>query len=49
MHIKNDKIFSYSIFLFWYKPKLNFGRPGVAESSCRTKVQRFCEARYKLE
>ena len=43
---KSNLLFSISIFLFCYEPKLNFGRTEVADHDQKGKILRFCEARY---
>jgi len=41
---KSNLLFSNSLFLLCYEPKLNFGRSGVADRDQKGKFHRFCEA-----
>ena len=43
---KSNLLFSNSLFLLCYEPKLNFGRTEVADRDQKGKIHRFCEACY---
>jgi len=44
--IKSNLLFSNSLFLLCYEPKLNFGRTEVADRDRKGKIHRFCEECY---
>jgi len=43
---KSNLLFSNSLFLLCYEPKLNFGRTEVADHDQKGKIHRFCKACY---
>jgi len=43
---KSNLLFSNSLFLLCYEPKLKFGRSEVADRDQKGKIQPFCEASY---